>query len=184
MPELDIFNLPIFPIADMFPMVAADELAELAEDIKENGLQEPIVVAQVNDEWMLIDGRNRLAACKLAEVTPHYRVLESDPTAYVLSANVHRRHLTKGQQAMATALAYPDPTNKGGRGKKSETSIKISEVSSAYLTQARFVLRNCRDKALEVLRNSKYPLTVAYEEAQAIVEKQRIADQYRHPVAS
>jgi hypothetical protein len=46
---------------------------------------------------------------------------------------------------MATALAYPEPTNKGGRGKKSETSIKIIEVSSAYLTQARYVLRNCRD---------------------------------------
>lgn len=51
---------------------------------------------------------------------------------------------------MATALAYPEPSNKGGRGKKEETSIKISEVSSAYLTQARFVLRNCRDKALEI----------------------------------
>jgi len=174
MPEIDVVNLAIFPIADMFPMVAADELAELAEDIKENGLQEPIVVAQVNDEWMLIDGRNRLAACKLAEVEPHYRVLESDPTAYVLSANVHRRHLTKGQQAMATALAYPEPTNKGGRGKKSETTVLNTDVSTAYLKHARFVLRNCRDKALEVLRNSKYPLTVAYEEAQAIVENERI----------
>ncbi|HOW75981.1 MAG TPA: hypothetical protein P5102_04320 [Candidatus Competibacteraceae bacterium] len=43
---------------------------------------------------------------RLARI-PH-RILESDPTAYVLSANVHRRHLTKGQQAMATALAYPE----------------------------------------------------------------------------
>jgi len=32
---------------------------------------------------------------------------------------------------------------------------------------ARFVLRHCRDKAEEVLKNAKYPLTVAYEEAQA-----------------
>ena len=68
---------------------------------------------------------------------------------------------------MATALAYPEATNKGGRGKKAETSTKIIEVSSAYLSQARFVLRHCRDKAEEVLRNAKYPLTVAYEEAQA-----------------
>ena len=176
--EMNLFDLSIFPIADMFPMVAADELAELAEDIKDNGLQEPIVVAQVNDEWVLIDGRNRLAACKLAEVTPHYRILESDPTAYVLSANVHRRHLTKGQQAMATALAYPDK-EKGGRGKKSLANNDFSGASSGYIRQARFVLSNCRDKALEVLRNSKYPLTVAYEEAQAIVEEQRIAEEER-----
>ena len=62
-----------------------------------------------------------------------------------MSANVHRRHLTKGQQAMAHALAYPEST----QGKQ-DTSLKISEVrtSSAYIRQARFVLRNCRDKAL------------------------------------
>jgi hypothetical protein len=73
-----------------------------------------------------------------------------------MSANVHRRHLTKGQQAMATALAYPD----GEQGKR-KTSLLNNEVSGAYVRQARFVLRNCRDKAIEVLRNSKYPLTVA-----------------------
>ncbi len=50
MPELDVFNLPVFAVADLFPMVAQDELAELAEDIAENGLQEPIVIAQVQGE--------------------------------------------------------------------------------------------------------------------------------------
>ena len=106
-------------------------------------------------------------------MTPHTRILESDPTAYVLSANVHRRHLTKGQQAMATALAYPEV--KRGRGNvDSAKTVLNTDISSAYLKHARFVLRNCRDKAVEVLRNSKYPLTVAYEEAQAIVEKERI----------
>lgn len=191
-PELDIFNLPVFAVADLFPMIANDELAELAEDIKEHGLQEPVVIQEINGEWMLIDGRNRLAACRLlrelVEVEPGRkeqiyptitcRVLEGDPTAYVLSANVHRRHLTKGQQAMATALAYPD-TEKGGRGKKSLANNDFSGASSGYIRQARFVLRNCRDKAIEVLRNSKYPLTVAYEEAQAIVEEQRIAEEER-----
>ncbi len=27
-----------------------------------------------------------------------------DPIAYVLSANIHRRHMTKGQRAMAVAM--------------------------------------------------------------------------------
>ncbi len=127
-----------------------------------------------------MDGRNRLAACKLANITPHTRILESDPTAYVLSANVHRRHLTKGQQAMATALAYPDAIKRGGKKDRGQSVLNTDcPVSSGYLAHARFVLRNCRDKAIEVLRNSKYPLTVAYEEAQAIVEKQRIAEEER-----
>ena len=79
---------------------------------------------------------------------------------------------------MATALAYPDK-EKGGRGKKSLANNEFSGASSGYIRQARFVLSNCRDKALEVLRNAKYPLTVAYEEAQAIVEQQRLAEEER-----
>ena len=38
-----------------------------------------------------------------------------DPTKYVLSANIHRRHMTKGQRAMAVAMVTQPA--KGGRGK-------------------------------------------------------------------
>ena len=41
----------------------------------------------------------------------------ADPVAFIISSNVKHRHLNKGQQAMAVALAYPEP-EKGGRGKK------------------------------------------------------------------
>jgi hypothetical protein len=59
---------------------------------------------------MLVDGRNRRAACKLAGYRPEIRLLNGeDPTAYVLSANVHRRHMTAGQRAMAAAVIYPEP---------------------------------------------------------------------------
>ena len=56
---------------------------------------------------------------------------------------------------MATALAYPEAEEKGGRGKTSKLNY---EVSKQYVTNARFVLRHCRDKAEEVLRNAKYPI--------------------------
>ncbi len=66
---------------------------------------------------MLIDGRNRREACKIAGVVPDVRELNGeDPKAFVISANIHRRHMTKGQRAMAVAKIYPDP-EKGGRGK-------------------------------------------------------------------
>jgi hypothetical protein len=51
-----------------------------------------------------------------------HRLNGEDPTAYVLSANIHRRHMTKGQRAMAVAMIYPDRTA-GGRGNKNRPEL-------------------------------------------------------------
>ena len=129
----DVFKLPVFSAADVFPMMADDELQELAADIHANGLREPLVVAEVKGKTMLIDGRNRRAACKIAGVDPSTRALDGeDPTAYVLSANVHRRNLSTGQRAMAIAMLRPEP-EKGGRGKKGATNGGFSGVAHQRL---------------------------------------------------
>ena len=86
----------------MFPLMTEEELDELAADIKENGLLNPIVK---DSDGMLIDGRNRLEACKRADILPTFEILNgTDPVAYILAQNVKRRQLNKGQQAMAVAF--------------------------------------------------------------------------------
>ena len=120
--QMDIEKLPVWPAAGVFPMLSDDELQELAADIKKNELREPIVVAMADDKMWLVDGRNRRAACVIAEVEPEIRELNGeDLNAFVISANIRRRHLTKGQQAMAVAMVYPEP-EKGGRGKKGDNN--------------------------------------------------------------
>ena len=50
------------------------------------------------------------AACKIAGVKPTTRELNGeDPKAFVISATIYRRHLTKGQRAIAVAMVYPNP---------------------------------------------------------------------------
>ncbi len=92
------------------------------------------------------DGRNRREACKLAGVVPRTRELDGeDPTAFILSANVHRRNLTTGR-FMAVAMLAPEPPEasesgkKGGRGKKGPASGSLS-VSSQRIVEAREVLK-------------------------------------------
>ncbi len=56
---------------------------------------------------MLIDGRNRRAACKIAGVEPSMRdITGQDPTDYLFSKNIYRKHLTKGHRAMGVALLF------------------------------------------------------------------------------
>ena len=49
-----------------------------------------------------------------------------EPTAFVLSANVHRRNLSTGQRAMAVAMLSPEP-EKGGRGKTSTDVLSFRQ---------------------------------------------------------
>lgn len=79
---------------------------------------------------------------------------------------------------MAVALAWPEP-EKRGRGNKKSSKNEDFNIASGYISQARFVLRHCLDKAEEVLRNAHYPLTKAYEEVQAMVEQQRKDEEER-----
>lgn len=94
---------PVHPVANLFPMLAVDELAELAEDIKVRGLLQPIVLTS---DGTILDGRNRLAACELAGVEPTFTTHDGDdPSGYALAVNLQRRNLTKGQTAMVAARA-------------------------------------------------------------------------------
>ena len=88
----------VHPAAAVFPIMSGREFDELVEDVRVNGLREPVVVS--GDQ--LIDGRNRVRACAAAGVVPQVRELEhgTDVASWVMSVNVHRRHLDASQRAL------------------------------------------------------------------------------------
>lgn len=147
--------MEIHPLSAMYPMLSDEELADLAADIKQNGQLHPIVC--MIDGETIVDGRNRYAACQLADVEPWFenRIEDEDQVkALIGSANLQRRDLTKGQKAMGWAILYPEPTTaKGGRGKKDETTKleETSNFSAKRLQQARAVLRHSEEMARSVL---------------------------------
>ncbi len=96
-------DVPVHEFASIFPMMAEADLQALAADIKEHGLREPI--------WTyyrkIIDGRNRYKACKIAGVVPTFREWDGKGSLvkFILSLNLHRRHLTDQQRALVAAKA-------------------------------------------------------------------------------
>jgi hypothetical protein len=154
----------VHPVADLFPMMTDEELAILAADIKANGLIHPIVV---DKNGLLIDGRNRSIACEIAGIVPAVEVFEGDdPAAYIVASNVARRHMSKGQRAMAVAMVCPVP-EKGGKGKRSRIQEGLDEPRKTFqnrLSQARIVFAYSPDLARAVLAGAKF-LDAAYDEA-------------------
>jgi ParB-like chromosome segregation protein Spo0J len=88
------------PLACIFPLMGDADLDALAADIEANGQQEPVWLF----EGLILDGRNRYRACVRKDVdqrVEHYK--GRDPLGFVLSKNLHRRHLTESQRAMVAA---------------------------------------------------------------------------------
>lgn len=163
----ELVKMPVHPMAERFPLWPQDRLGELAEDIKANGLNIPLVVW--TREPMLLDGRNRLAACKLAGIEPRVEFYDGDdPRALIISRNIQTREMSASQKAMLLALEYPETDNKGGRGKKNSSQTK--EFSPALLSQARQIIRYAGDRAEGVLSGA-----IKFSAALKVADENRVS---------
>lgn len=89
-------------LCTLFPRVEGESFDALVSDIRANGLREPITL----HDGMILDGGNRYRACLAAGVEPTFVAFTGgNIVSFVLSANLHRRHLSAGQQAAIVASA-------------------------------------------------------------------------------
>jgi ParB-like chromosome segregation protein Spo0J len=128
--------LEFHPLADIIPLMEGEEFEALVEDIRAHGLLEPITLY----EGMILDGRNRHRACLAAgiETTPWnfeavYRDKhsEADARAYVISHNLHRRHLTAKQRRDLLVKLVAAQPQKSDRVIAREAKVDHKQVSRA-----------------------------------------------------
>lgn len=104
---VDWHDLPFHPVANLFPLIDGPEFDALVSDIAANGLHEPIWLHSSDNT--IIDGRNRYRACMAAGVAPAFRRWDGNGglVQFVLSLNLHRRHLTSSQRAAVAVEVLP-----------------------------------------------------------------------------
>lgn len=142
--------------AALFPLLPEPELAALAADIEANGLRLPIVL----HKGLVLDGRNRLLACdRVGQEIRTQEYHEDDCTAFVLSVNVSRRHLTSAQKAALAVAALPlfeaeakRRMSDGGRGvkvgtpsKSREQAAKATGAARTYVSEAKAISEKAPD---------------------------------------
>jgi hypothetical protein len=128
-----------------------DELDELAIDIEKHGLRQAIDFQGDH----LLDGRNRLAAIHrikdetrrnnlLGFVASTKRVMQvSDPIAYVISANVRRRHLTVEKKRDIIAALLKERPERSDRA-----TAKIADSNRTTVGQIRRELEEKGDVSI------------------------------------
>jgi hypothetical protein len=108
------------------------EFGNLVESINANGFcaHEPITL----HEGMILDGRNRALACEVAKVEPIYTDLPSgvDPLQFVITKNLHPRHLNESQRAVVAAKIA---TMKHGGDRKSDqdANLQVDRATAANM---------------------------------------------------
>lgn len=116
-------NLKPHQLCSIFPRLAEAEFSALCRDIATNGLNQPIVL----HDGLILDGGNRYRACIELGIEPEIvKFSGSDPVSFVLSANLHRRHLSAGQSAAIVAAAQDWATAQGhGGDRKSDQRARL-----------------------------------------------------------
>ena len=158
------------PACKLFPRLPDDQLRDLAEDIKRNGLQNPIVLL----DGKILDGRNRMAACKIAGVKPRFVEWKGrgSPVEWVISQNMMRRHLSASQKAVVAHDLLPllekeakerqrkaneyrangrlakKCANRNGKGKAAEAAARIAGTNPRYVE----MVKSIKGKAPELVK--------------------------------
>jgi hypothetical protein len=150
--------LPVHPAAEIFPPLSPDELRAMGEDIRANGMNVPIVIVRGPKGHRLLDGVSRLSSMDSVGIKFEFKKLGEwdwriwaedvdvpdpdvvsedpndtnvtvvDPFKFVISRNIHRRHLNAEQKSdliAAVLKAKPELTDReiGRMTKSSPTTV-------------------------------------------------------------
>jgi N6-adenosine-specific RNA methylase IME4 len=161
----EVSELKSHPAAEILPLIEGDAFDQLVEDIRVHGQQEAITLTE---DGLIVDGRNRYRACKELGIKPRTCVIdESDPVAFVLSLNLHRRHLDESQRAMVSErLAnLPRGTRQDRSNDLSTTTqaqaAKLLNVSVPSAKRARKVRAKGTSKLVAAVEQGKIPVSTA-----------------------
>jgi ParB-like chromosome segregation protein Spo0J len=120
------------PLCETFPLMTGDNFQALVKDIARHGLREPIMLF----EGLVLGGRNRYAACQQAGVEPQFSEYTGhDSLAYVISRNVHRRHLTRDQRLQVIEALKDNPE------RSDRATAKVASVDHKTVAAVRTALQ-------------------------------------------
>ena len=148
----------VHPVAALFPDAEAEDRRRMREDIEARGVRRPVEV----QGGFLLDGRTRLSICEELGIEAPWVEVAADvePVGWILSANVHRRHLSTSQRAVLAAELV-GVSGEGVEGMTLEAAAEAVNVSRMSVARAKAV----GDVGSEELRSAVRDGTVTVADA-------------------
>lgn len=187
-PELTFYEF--HELADILPLMEGQEFDELVEDIRKNGLRQKILTFK----GKIIDGRNRFRACVNGSAADpefeEWEGKEEDLPGFIISMNMHRRHLNESQRAMlgAKIIEVYEAEAKKRKGKRtdlaadlstgkkhrsSEDAAKVVKTSPRSVESAKKVMKRGTPELVGAVESGKIPVSAAEKIADEPPEEQK-----------
>lgn len=155
-------NIEIHDLANLIPFPNDTDLERLTEDIRLNGILEPIIIY----EGKIIDGRTRQGIAVKLGIKPVYKDYDKkiDPKVYVRAMGYSRRHLTSSQLAACAVLDFLPECEIEARKRQNPSliaSLQEAEKGTAYEMAAKrlnasaryvFDAKLIKDKSPEIFK--------------------------------
>ena len=172
------------PAAELFPMMPDDQYQAFKRDVKENGFQQSITLYK----GQILDGRNRHKAAielKMLDELPIAEIdddTDFDPYQWVISRNLHRRHLNESQRALVAAKLAK--IQHGGDRKSDEIKVSIDtsiqkaaeqlQVGRATVARAKTVLANGSQELIEAVERGEVAVSKAAAVAKEVPKENQL----------
>jgi len=152
------------------PEMRSEEWTAFLADVSRRGIQEPVVVCKWKRRNVLLDGRHRVRAARLADhETIPARVIEVDEkeqVAWIIRAALLRRHLKDHQREMlgarlADAPRGGQPTNSANAPFTQKDAAEHLGVSVDSIKRAKKVLTNGTPQLIAAVDAGELPVSVA-----------------------
>ena len=176
--------LSAHPAAEIFPLLVGEPRDEMIANVRAHGLRTPITL---HPDGRILDGRNRYEACLETGTPVRWETWDGEPGSeleWVLSVNLHRRHLDESQRALVAArlrvarAAFASADLRSGlAGKSSERVARALNVSPRSVENAAKVLRDGAPELVDAVARGDASVdaasqvaTLPHEEQAQVVE--------------
>lgn len=178
------------PAADLFPMMQGKQWKEFKEDIQQNGFQESVTLYKNQ----ILDGRNRYKAAvelnmlddlPISEIDEDYQF---DPFQWVISRNLHRRHLNESQRANIAAklakLKHGDVASQKHDMQictSTKQAAEMLQVSPRSVAHAKTVLANGSQELIEAVERGEVAVSKAAKIAKETPKEKQVEEAKKKP---
>lgn len=150
------------PLAGIFPLIDGKPYQDLMADVLKHGVREPVWLY----EGQILDGRNRYrAAVAMGVDCPVQEYTGQDATAFVVSLNLHRRHMSESQRSVVAAKLA---TLEKGVNQHTQicapsqaTAAEMLNVSPRSVTTANQVVEHGSDELIHAVESGSVSVSAA-----------------------